>query len=309
VESGRTLFVRKPTFVRRGYGATVLRVSVREDVELQSGDDPIAAWLYRPVGADTCVVVAHGFSATRDEGLEPYAQAFAEAGLAVLVFDYRHFGASGGEPRQLLDIKRQLDDYRAAIAYARTIGRVVLWGSSFSGGHVLQLAATEKDIAAAIVQCPFADGLSTIRVGNPRNIARATAIAIADQASALAGRAPRTIPAVGPPGSFAVMTAAEAEPGFRALVQPGSAWRNEIAARVMLHVGTYRPAAKAARIECPLLVCVCDSDQTTPPGPAAKAAQRAPRGRAIHYPYGHFDIYTDPQARADQVAFLKEVLA
>ena len=279
------------------------------DIELQSGDDPLAAWLYRPERAEACVVMAHGFSATRDEGLEPYAEAFAQAGYAALVFDYRHFGASGGEPRQLLDISRQLDDYRVAIAYARTIGAVVLWGSSFSGGHVLELAATEKDIAAAIAQCPFADGLSTIRVAEPKNIARATAIAIAEQAGALAGRGPRTIPAVGAPGTFAAMTAPEAEPGFRALVQPGSAWRNEIAARVMLHLGTYRPAAKAAKIKCPLLVCVCDSDQTTPPGPAEKAAQRAPHGRAIHYPYGHFDIYTDPQARADQVAFLKEVLA
>ncbi|HET8537715.1 MAG TPA: alpha/beta hydrolase [Solirubrobacteraceae bacterium] len=283
-------------------------MSAREDIELQSGDDPLAAWLYRPAAAKACVVMAHGFSATRDEGLEPYAEAFAQAGYAVLVFDYRHFGASGGEPRQLLDIRRQLDDYRVAIAYARTIGPVVLWGSSFSGGHVLELAATEKDIAAAIAQCPFADGLSTMRVAEPKNIARATAVAIADQAGALAGRAPRTIPAVGAPGTLAAMTAPEAEPGFTAIVPPGSSWRNEVAARVMLRIGAYRPAAKAAKIECPLLVCVCDGDQTTPPGPAAKAAERAPRGRAIHYPYGHFDIYTDPRARADQVAFLEEVL-
>jgi len=284
-------------------------MSAREDIELQSGDDRLAAWLYRPEAADVCVVMAHGFSATRDEGLEPYAEAFVAAGYAALVFDYRHFGASGGEPRQLLDIRQQLDDYRVAIAYARTIGGVVLWGSSFSGGHVLELAATEKDIAAAIVQCPFADGLSTMRVADPKNIARATAVAIADQAGAVVGRAPRTIPAVGAPGTFAAMTAPEAEPGFTAIVPPGSAWRNEVAARVMLRLGTYRPGAKAARIKCPLLVCACDGDQTTPPGPAAKAAERAPRGRAIHYPYGHFDIYTDPKARADQVTFLEEVLA
>lgn len=293
----------------RASRARVHDVTPREDIELQSGDDRLAAWLYRPQGADVCVVMAHGFSATRDEGLEPYAEGFADAGYAVLVFDYRHFGASGGEPRQLLDVKRQLQDYRVAIAYARTLGRVVLWGTSFSGGHVLELAATENDIAAAIAQCPFADGVSAIRAADPKNAARATAIALLDQAAALAGRPPRTIPAVGAPGTFAVMTAPEAEAGFRALVKPGSAWRNEVAARVMLHVGTYRPVAKAARIECPLLVCVCDADQTTPPGPAAKAAERAPRGRVRHYPYGHFDIYADPQARADQVAFLEEALA
>jgi len=125
-----------------------------DDVTFRSGDADCAAWLYRPDGATACVVMGHGLSAVRDQRLPAYAERFAAAGLAVLLFDYRHFGASAGEPRQLLDIGRQLDDWRAAIAYARTrYGRVALFGSSFAGGHVLQLASEDDAIKIGRASC------------------------------------------------------------------------------------------------------------------------------------------------------------
>ena len=132
----------------------------------------------------------------------------------------------------------------------------------------------------------------------PRVALRATALGLADQAAALAGRAPRTMPAVGAPGSFAVMTAPDAQPGFEAIVPPGSPWRNEVAARVMLRVATYRPVRSAASVACPLLVCVCERDQTTPPGAAIKMGERAPRGEVLRYPVGHFEIYRRRAVRA-----------
>jgi fermentation-respiration switch protein FrsA (DUF1100 family) len=291
----------------------------RTDVTFTSGGLSCAAWLYRPEEAEAdapCVVMAHGFSATREEGLADYAERFAAAGMAVLAFDYRHFGDSEGEPRQLLDIGKQHADYRAAIDYARGLGgvdpdRIALFGSSFSGGHVVCIAASDPRIAAVVSQCPHADGIATLRAVPPRNAARATLEGIVDQAGALLGRGPRTMPAVGAPGTFAGMTAPEAEPGFTALVPPGSRWRNEVAARVMLHLAQYRPTAHAPKVRCPLLVCVCDRDQTTPPAAAVKMAERAPRGEAKHYPIGHFEIYKGEwfeRAVSDQVEFLTEHL-
>src|SRR3954453_18653918 len=108
------------------------------DVSPPPGDDRGPAYPYRPAGraADVpCVVMAHGFSATRDDGLPAFAERFAAAGLVVVVFDYRHFGRSTGEPRQLLDIGRQVDDYRAALRFARALpgvdtARIALWGTS-----------------------------------------------------------------------------------------------------------------------------------------------------------------------------------
>ncbi len=291
---------------------------MRTEVTIPSGGETLAAYLYTPdehSEADLpCVVMAHGFSATRDDGLPAYAEAFCAAGLAALVFDYRHFGASTGSPRQLLDVGKQHEDYRAAIAYARSVGgidpdRIALWGTSFSGGHVIAVAAGDPRIAAVVAQCPFTDGLSALKQVPLKNQLLCTAAAAADQAAALAGRSPVTVAAVAAPGQVAVMTAAEAEPGFVALVGDATLWQNKVAARFMLTLPAYRPAAKAADLAMPLLVSVCDQDQTTPPGPAVKMAERAPRGELLRYGYGHFDIYHDPDARAAQTEFLVRHLA
>ena len=287
----------------------------RAEVRIPSHGEQLAAYLYRPDGDGRvpCVVMAHGFSGTRDDGLPGYAEAFRDAGFAVVLFDYRYFGASTGQPRQLLDIAAQQDDYRAVIEWARRAegidpDRIVLWGSSFSGGHVLVVAAGDPRIAAVIAQAPYTDSLPVIRAMPPRNLVRAIGAALRDRAGAVLGRAPVLIPAAGAPGSFAAMTAAEALPGFTAMVSPESLWRNEVAARVMLGVPFFRPVRLAGRLSMPVLFCVCDDDATTPPGSTLTAARRTPRGQLLRYPYGHFAIYQDPQAKADQVAFLRRAL-
>lgn len=287
-----------------------------EDVRIPSHGEQLAAYLYRPSTTSAvapCVVMAHGFSATRDDGLPPYAEAFRDAGFVVVLFDYRHFGASTGEPRQLLDIARQHDDYRAVIAWARELDgvdpdRIVLWGSSFSGGHVLAVAATDPRIAAVISQAPYTDSIPILMSLPPKNLIRLPLAGLRDQFDAWLGRPPRLVPAVGDPGTFAALTAPEVKPGFEAIVGPNSKWRNEFAARLMMRFPFYRPGRKASRLQMPLLMCVCDEDQTTPMPPAVKAAERAPRAEIRHYPYGHFDIYHDPQVKADQVAFLQRTV-
>ena len=170
----------------------------RVDVRIPSHGEELAAYLYRPSDGDDpvpCVVMAHGFSATRDDGLPDYAEAFADAGFAVLLFDYRHFGASTGLPRQLLDIGRQQDDYRAAVQWARRADgidpdRIALWGSSFSGGHVLTVAAADPRIAAVIAQAPYTDSLPILRRMSVRNLVPAAVAALRDSAGAVLGREP-----------------------------------------------------------------------------------------------------------------------
>jgi len=290
--------------------------AARVEVRIPSHGEQLAGYLYRPEPAGApvpCVVMAHGFSATRDDGLPGYAEAFRDAGFAVLLFDYRHFGASTGRPRQLLDIARQQDDYRAAVAWARHAegidpDRIVLWGSSFSGGHVVSVAAGDPRIAAVIAQAPYTDSLPVIRRMPLRNLLRASVAALRDGAGAILGRPPILIPAVGAPGTFAAMTEPDALSGFTAIVGPDSQWRNEIAARLMLTMPGYRPVRAAERLTMPVLFCVCDADTTTPPSSTITAAESAPRGELRRYPYGHFAIYTDPQVKVDQVEFLNRVL-
>jgi fermentation-respiration switch protein FrsA (DUF1100 family) len=289
----------------------------RTDLTFRSGDDDIAAWLYRPDGATACVVMGHGFSAVRDQRLPAYAERFEQAGLAVLLFDYRHFGSSGGEPRQLLDIGRQLEDWRAAVACARGLGGfhprgIGLFGSSFGGGHVLQIASEDDRIGATVAQCPMTDGLKASLRIPPAQSARLARAALQDQLGALAGRAPKLIKAAGLPGELAVMTSPDSLAGMQSLTPPDSAWRNAVAARIALRIGLYRPGRNAAKIAAPVLVCICDQDALVSTAAADKVAHDAPHGEVVHYPIGHFEIYTGEwfeRAVTRQTEFLARHLA
>jgi dienelactone hydrolase len=259
-----------------------------------------------------CVVLAHGWTGVREQRLDAYAERFADAGLAALVFDYRHFGASEGEPRSLVDIRRQHADWRAAVAYVRELAgidaeRIALWGSSFSGGHVIEIAAADPRIAAVVAQVPFVDGLANLPRLGARHALRLTLEGLRDQLGALAGRPPHMIASVGPPGSNAVMNSPDAEPGFRALNPPGFEWPNEAAARVMLRLGSYRPGRKVARVRCPLLFALAEDDVVTPSDLAEKAAARASRAEVRRYRGGHFDPYIGElfeRVVADETEFL-----
>lgn len=290
----------------------------RRDATFDSRGYACAAWVYEPAGEGPfpCVVLAHGWTGVREQRLDAFAQRFAEAGMAVVVFDYRHFGSSEGEPRHLLDIGRQLDDWRSAVAFARSLpavdaGRIALWGTSFSGGHVQAIAAEDDRVAAVVAQVPFADGLRNLPHLGPGLALRLTGHGLRDQVGAWLGSPPHMLAAVGPPGSLAVMTSPDAEPGFHAITPADSTWRNEAAARIALRVGTYRPGRKAGDIRCPILYAIAEDDEVTPPGLAQAAARRAPRAEVRTYPGGHFDLYDGPgfdRAVADQVAFLRSHL-
>jgi dienelactone hydrolase len=293
----------------------------REDVWFTSGDDRVSAWLYRPLkdaGGDKAplVVMAHGLGAVRTMRLDAYAERFSAAGYACLVFDYRNFGDSEGEPRQLLDVRMQLADWTAAVAYARTLpgidrDRIAVWGTSFGGGHAIATAARVPGIAAAVAQCPFTDSVASFRVINPLTAARVTARAVRDIIGAWAGRPPLMIATAGKPGELALMTAPDAYAGYLRLVPENVPMRNEVAARIGFKLIAYRPGRLTKKIACPILFCVCESDSVAPAGATLRYAAKAPRGEVKRYPEGHFAIYVDDafeRVVADQIAFLDKHL-
>ncbi|HEV2979921.1 MAG TPA: alpha/beta hydrolase [Solirubrobacteraceae bacterium] len=270
-------------------------------------------------GRRPCVVLGHGFAGTVDSGLLPFAQRFAAAGLDALAFDYRHFGLSDGEPRQLVSVRRQLDDWAAAVSFARSLPqvdpqRIVLWGSSYSGGHVVAVAVADGAVAAVISQVPAMDGLTTVanvaRYAGPAQLARFVLAGLRDVAATARGRPPVTLAVVGPPGSVAVMSPPDAEPGYRAIAGP--TWRNEVPARIMLTAARHRPGLLADKLRCPILVQIADRDSVAPVKAAQDAAWRATgRAELRTYPVGHFDVYRGApfeQAVSDQLHFLKRHL-
>ena len=144
---------------------------MRQDVEFDAEGVTLRGWLYTPDGASgpaPTVVMAHGFSAVKEMYLDRFAEAFASAGLAALVFDNRNFGASDGEPRQEIDPWAQVRDYRHAITYAETrdevdAGRIGIWGSSYSGGHVLVVGAIDRRVKCVACQVPLVSGHANFR--------------------------------------------------------------------------------------------------------------------------------------------------
>jgi uncharacterized protein len=293
---------------------------MRTDVEFASGDALCRGWFYRPSPPTqtACIVMAHGLGGTRDTGLEPYAERFAAEGYAVLLFDYRGFGASEGVPRQVVSIGGQLQDWKAAIAFARAAeqvdpARIALWGSSFSGGHVVQSAVTDGRIAAVVAQCPMMDGfassLAVVKYAGLMQGMRVVAHGVWDLCAALFGSA-HLIPLVAPPGHVAAMSSADAEQGLRALQPPG--FVNAVGARIAITLATYRPGRKAGALSCPLLVQVCEHDSVAPAAAAEAAARRAgQRAIVLRYPIGHFEPYVGEafeQSVRDQLVFFRNQL-
>ena len=296
-----------------------------EDLTVESEGCRLGAWHLR-TGSDAltrdgrrpCVVMAHGFGATRDSGLLPFAQAFAAAGADVLLFDYRGFADSDGTLRQAVDHRAHRRDYHFAIARARVLDgvdpeRIVLWGSSYSGGHVIPVAVRDGRVAAVISQGPAMDGLAAVveilRYAGPLQLLRLSAHAVVDALGALAGRPPHLVDVMGPPGSLAAITAADAESGYGAIIGPS--FRNEMPARGILAIPLNRPVTAAPRLRCPLLLVMAERDTIAPPAAVRKVAETAGGPvEVLELACGHFDIYVGENFRRSlerQLAFLRTV--
>ncbi len=277
----------------------------RADVRFPSGSDHCAGWWYDAGGGGTCVVMAHGFSLTMRDGLAAYAEAFAAAGCHVLAFDHRYLGESGGEPRGRFRIAEQQQDWRAAVDFARSrpgVERIVLWGYSFSGGHVITLLAGGVRAAAALVLCPFLDGLSRVLHTPPATSARIVPRAILD----VVGR-PSHIPVTGPVGSLAAMPFVGEQEGFAASIGADSRWANEVTPGVFLTVGLFRPVRHAAQVPVQLWVGRCRADVSVSGTAIDRLVDRAPDAELHEYDGDHFaPFHGDLTGRvaADQVAFL-----
>ncbi|MFD4510878.1 alpha/beta hydrolase [Streptomyces sp. NPDC058457] len=291
---------------------------IRQNITFPSGDSACAGWLYLPTGVTVppVVVLGHGLGATREMRLDAFAERFAQAGIAALAFTYRHFGDSGGRPRQLLSIKRQLTDWDSALAYVKSRhdvdqARVAVWGSSFGGGHAITVAARHPELRAAVAQCPFTDGLASALALGPVASLKVTPVLARDLAARLRGKAPAMVPIAAAPGSPALMNAPDALPGYEALQPPGTTFRNEVAARVIPSIAAYRPGRAAKKVTIPILFCVSNTDSVTPPAQTLRYARTAPRGEIKRYDAGHFDFYTGETFEAlvhDQIEFLSRRL-
>ena len=284
----------------------------RREVSFVSGGITCAGTLYRPdSSADSvaCVVMGPGGALTRRDGIPEYAERFAAAGIAALAFDYRHWGDSGGEPRRWFSLRDQLEDWREAVAHARSLDgvdadRIALWGMSFAGGHVLLTAAEDPRIVAVVSLAPVADGLVfNLRPAPPAVVVRGLWRALREVVT----RRPVTVPVAGPPGTLAANAAPEALSGFESLTA-GSDWRNEVNSSAVFAMFRYRPVQRVGDIDAPVLLQAGEKDGMVPLAPIEKAASSAPHAQLIRYPMDHFGCFSPEHidhVAADQIEFLR----
>jgi acetyl esterase/lipase len=292
----------------------------RRDVSFHVKGTKIRAWLYLPENASApipCIIMGQGFGGTKDILLERYALRYVKAGYAALTFDYRHFGESEGEPRQLMLIPYQMEDYRAAIAYARSLeeidpAKIVVWGTSASGGYGIVIAAQEKNIACVVAQCPGLDHKASEQMFRKKlgikHILRLFVHGQRDMMRSRLGLSPHKIPLVGKPGTMAFLPVSEAYEGYSNIVS--EYFINEVCARVILRSHGFDPVQHIRNVQCPVLIQICDYDTLAPIRPETE--QELKKYADIkRYPIGHFDIYYGDnfeKAVSDQLEFFKRNL-
>ncbi|TDO63883.1 alpha-beta hydrolase superfamily lysophospholipase [Kribbella sp. VKM Ac-2571] len=292
---------------------------MREKVSFTSGGVACAAWHY-PGTNGGCVVMTGGFGVTKEPGTDRFAERFAAAGFGVLAFDHRNLGESEGEPRQVARVSDQLADWRAAIAYANTlpgVERVAIWAFSLPGGYIVQLAAEDLGISAAIAQSANVDGPTVTRNASryqtPGSALRLIGRSLLDLAGGLFGRPPRLVDLAGPPGTVALLNTPDAQLS-NATLNPGNRypdWQQAIAARSVFPAALYRPLKYAAKVRCPILYVVCENDQSALAAPTLKAAASSPNADVLQVPGNHYAPFLDAHEQVVDVelAFLNRHLA
>ena len=279
----------------------------RRDVSFPCQGLKCAAWYYVPDGMSAgekrpAIVMAHGFSAVKEMLLDNFASKFADAGFVVLVFDYRFFGESEGEPRGRLLWPEQMQDYRDAITWVSLrdevdANRIGVWGTSYSGGHVMFLGAYDRRIKAVVAQVPVPDVWNTYFEGMPVEQRNGFLGWLAqNRADAVANGNVNYITVAAPADQPSVWPLQEWYDAFMRLSRDAPTWKNGITVESLETHITYEPTAPIHRISpTPLMMIVASEDIITPTQAATQAFERAGEPKElVIVPGRHFDAYEGP---------------
>ncbi|BBT47959.1 lysophospholipase [Acinetobacter baumannii] len=269
-----------------------------EPLYVPCDQEMIAADFYIPKtnNKSAVIIMAHGFAGLRQFKLIQYAQRFAQAGYAVILFDYRYWGGSTGKPREMISINSQLEDWKTMIQYASTCKfidnrRIVLWGTSLSGGYALSLASELKNIQAIMVQIPYVDGAETAKLYPLQRYPQALKLSSQDYMGSKMGLNPKRLPVVDQ-YKLCFMPTAESYYGYLSIVNPDYYWSGEVPARVFFNLMRYRPIQLVRQINIPVLFIAAQHDSLIPIESSREAATNiAPFVSYHEWDMKHFDIY------------------
>ena len=284
------------------------------------GENECAATLHLPEGEDPfpAILMVHGWGGVQDALTLPFYGPFNRAGFAVMTFDYSGWAKSGGTPRNVINPWQREREVEAALAHLRSLpevdpDRIVLWGTSFGGGHVVRTAAKHPELLGAVTQVPMLDGMATVKAVPPLRMMRFGLYALADL---LRGRRePVYLPVVASEGEWASMDrdgAGEAmQKALQALLDAGgpeaAVYDNRVAARSVLTMGLYRPFKSLRQVRIPILVVGATRDTVAPFVEGKIRALDNPNIKIETIDANHFDPYFEPAFSANiahQMAFL-----
>lgn len=280
----------------------------RRDVNFPSEGLKLAAWYYvpknlKPDEKRPAIVMAHGFSAPKEALLQNFADRFAAAGFVVTVFDYRYLGASEGEPRNQIFPSEQIEDYRNAITWTQmqkevNPDRIGIWGTSYSGAHVLHLGAFDRRVKAVVSQVMLVDGpANAARLNRADNLPLVAGFLAQDRAQRYTSGKVNYIPVVAPDGQPSALPTPESYDFFlKVVANSAPRWENRVTLESMEKFLEYNPAANIHRISpTPLLMVIGDDDRLTPTDLAIDAYQRAREPKKlVMFKGGHFNAYQEP---------------
>ncbi len=289
---------------------------MRENVEFHTDDQTtLRGWLYKPDNGSPSplIVMAHGFSATKEMHLDDFAEVFAAAGFAVLVYDNRCLGESDGMPRGEIDPWAQIQDYRAAITWASELPdidpeRIGIWGSSYSGGHVFVVAAIDRRVRCVVSQVPLISGYE-----NARRLVRSDMIAVlrgafdADRTARYHGKDPAMIQVCFDQDATemcALPTQDTHDFFLGPILERATTWKNEVTLRSVEMFLDYEPGAYLPLITpTPLMVVAARGDHLTVVDLTTRAFSTAHEPKQLLLvPGGHFEAYVGEAFQISSVA-------
>ncbi|TCK33296.1 alpha-beta hydrolase superfamily lysophospholipase [Paraburkholderia sp. BL8N3] len=259
------------------------------------------------------VILCHGFCGIQELLLPRFAETFVEAGYAAVTFDYRGFGASGGERGRLVP-SMQIDDIHTVIAFVKTLrcidaDRIGLWGTSLGGGHVFAAAASDPSIKAVISQLSFASGEDVVT----RNMTDTDKQAFIGTIQRMYEKKQTTGREM-----FVAVTKVLTDEQSKAFVEENRhrypAMDIKIPFLTVREILHYKPAIYAARVACPSLVVVAAEDGVNPPdqGIALFESVGSVMKRVhVEESAGHYDMYDGEHFKRSaekQVGFFHEWL-
>jgi alpha-beta hydrolase superfamily lysophospholipase len=280
-------------------------------LRISSGAEELDALLYLPSGQPPhpFVVLAGGWCYVKELVQPLFAELFAEAGLGALVFDYRTFGGSTGEPRRHIDPWLQIEDYRNALSYLQTrddvdADRLAAWGISYSGGHVLILGALDERVRAICSIVPVIDGWDNLRLSHGTVSFRALLAALREARARLYTTGEHTYvdhqpERLGAVGTFPFPHSRETFKRLKASEGPAYEGSATATSTELLLGYSVRPFLSRL-VATPTLMCLAEGDDHTHWELAAEAFNAIPgtRKELLVVPRaGHLTIYEDVDVR------------